>query len=216
MFKKLHEKRHLAKIDRDMREFDKNCDEWYSTEGLFGHWENGRRSYHNGCYSIPKGKNHLGVWQLDLYSKDGKYLTTASMTDIYNWNHDFVRVDMLGCMDSYYYDCNGNLIICEGAFITDKETGENLYVIPTYAQNGNYVLYNHKLHKPVCDEKGSLIHFSGFRAATDGDGNKVILGVRTNLEECSGFGKLLEVKEYNEFYYIDFDGNILKKWIEWV
>ena len=193
-----------------MRKFDDE-QAWHSNE-VFGVWKDGRRNYDNGCYSIPKEKNYRGNWVMSLYTKTGKFLVDAEIVDIMNWHDEFVRVDR-GIGDNWYYDCDGNYIICEGIFLTFEETGENLYVVPTFV-NDNYMLYNHKERFLVCDKDAGVMHFDGFKGTTDGEGHKVILAVKKGLQEHIGIGSLCMTKEYSKYYYIDFNGKILKEWIE--
>lgn len=210
MFEKLREKLRTREIERYMRKFDDE-QAWHSNE-IFGVWKDGRRNYKNGCYSIPKKKNYSGNWVMSLYTKTGKFLDDAEIMDIMDWHDDFVRVEK-GTGYNWYYDCDGNYIICDGVFLTFEETGDNLYVVPTFADD-SYLLYNHKERFLVCDLNDCVMHFNGFKGTTDENGNKVILAEKKGLEERFGIGSLSMGREYNKYYHIDFNGKILKEWVE--
>lgn len=211
MFEKLREKCRLARIDREMREFDQkyNQDKSYFKENMYGVWDGMRRNYQNGLYAIPKEKDDRGNWILELFSKDGKKLDEAELMDIANWHHDFVRVDFKYIEVDKHYDRLGNCITCLGVFCKDEELGDNLYAVPYH--NDKFYLYNHK--ECFLVDHGNL--FDGFKGITGENGEKLILGTVTGLSESTGFGKLRDTKYYDMFYHIDLNGKILKTWKEW-
>lgn len=215
MFEKLREKCRLARIDREMREFDQkyNQDKNYFKENMYGEWDGMRWNYQNGLYAIPKEKDYKGNWILELFSKDGKKLDEAELMDIANWHHNFVRVDFKYIEVDKHYDRLGNCLTCLGVFCTDDEVGDNLYVVPYV--NGKYFLYNHKNCFMVGDEEDSCIFFDGFKGVKGDNGEKLILGMVSGQSESTGFGKLCNTRYYDEFYQIDLNGKILKKWKEW-
>lgn len=213
MFKKLKERLRLRKEDKEQQKFDRehiNCT-------LFGKWENGRRVYSNGCYSIPAGYDKHGGPKMELYSQNGKSLFIAPIRDIVDWHHGFVQVEMIYSQVDMFYDCVGNCIFCQGVFCEDKELGENLWVIP-YTEK-KFLLYNHKEHFLVDDKDSSEgrngIIFDGLKTVTGDSGEKVIIGNIDNQCVTDGWGTLSNERYYDEFYQINLDGNILKTWKEW-
>ena len=208
MFENLKERIRLMKADKWQKAFDQR----HNDSGLYGKWENGRRVYSNGCYSVPVSVDRYGDPIMKLYSRNGKELDEAEIMKICDWHHGFVKVELPYGIDEAMFDCDGACVRCYGIFISDEETGENLYLLP--CQGDKYQLYNSKEHF-IAESKKGYSYFSGFKSSTDGNGNKAILGVISDQSESRGWGTLNEEKKYDYFVLFDLDGRVLNEWKEW-